>query len=82
MLRKKGLYVISIKTMQLRSPKLQDHNIEVWKLQSKDLPEGWEDMKDIFYYQGLPYILEIIQSILINYNNNDQLANYFRIEKT
>lgn len=47
--------------MQLRLLKLQNNYIETKKLRSKKLLEAWEDMESVFYYQGLLYILEIIQ---------------------
>lgn len=38
-------------------------------------------MKDIFHYQDLPYISEIIYFKIISYYYNDLLASYFEIER-
>lgn len=56
--------------------------MEIKKLQSKELPEAWEDVESILYHQGFPYILEIIWSKLISRYYNDLLASYFGNDKT
>lgn len=39
-------------------------------------------MEDILHYQGLLYVLDIIQSKLVSYYYYDSLANQFRIKTT
>lgn len=70
----------SIGAMRLRLPELQDDNMEVRDLQSKDLLEGQKDIKDLFHYEGLPYVLKIIRSELINCYYNDPLTGYFETQ--
>lgn len=38
-------------------------------------------MEGVLYYQGLPYVPEIIQSELISQHHNNPLTGHFRIEK-
>ncbi len=52
------------------------------KLRLEGLPESWEDIEQVFHYQGLPYIPKVIHSELISRHHNDPLAGYFDIEKT
>ncbi len=52
----KGLYTASIGGMRIRLPELQDDDKDAMKLRSEGLPEGWEDIKQVLYYQGLPYV--------------------------
>lgn len=67
--------------MRLRLSKLQNHNVEVREIQSKDLPKEQKVVEGVLYYQGLLYIPEIIQSKLINCHHNDPLAGHFGIDK-
>ncbi len=66
----------------MRLPELQDDDKEAKKLRSKGLSGGWEDIKQVLYYQGLPYIPKVICSELISRYHNDPLAGNFGIEKT
>ncbi len=68
--------------MRMRLPELQDDDNEAMKVRSEGLPEGWEDIKQVLYYQRLPYIPKVIHSELISRHHNDPLAGYFGIEKT
>ncbi len=52
------------------------------KLRSDGLPEGWEDIEQVLYYQGLPYVPKVIHSGLISRHHNDPLAGHFGIKKT
>ena len=61
---------------------MQESDLEAKKLRNKDLPEGREDVEDIFQYQGLLYFLEIHYSEVISYHQNNLLARYFGINKT
>ncbi len=57
--------------MRIRLSELQDDNKEAMKLRSEGLPEGWEDIKQVLHYQGLPYVPKVIRSELINRHHND-----------
>ncbi len=52
------------------------------KLRSEGLPEGWEDIEQVLYYQGLPYISKVIHSKLISRHHDDFFTSHFGIEKT
>ncbi len=67
----------------MRLPELQDDDKEAKTLRSKQvLPEGWEDIKQVFHYQGLPYVPKVIRSELINRHYDDPFAGHFGTEKT
>ena len=69
--------------MRIRLPELQDNDKEAKKVRSKQiLPEGWEDIKQVLYYQGLLYVPKVIRSELISRHHNDLFAGHFGIEKT
>ncbi len=68
--------------MRMRLPQLQDDDKEAMKLRSKRLPEGWEDIKQVLHYQGLPYVPKVIRSELISRHHDDPLVGHFGIEKT
>ncbi len=52
------------------------------KLRLEVLPEGWEDIEQVLYYQGLSYVPKVIRLELISRHHDDPLAGYFSIEKT
>ncbi len=52
----KGPYTASIGDIRMRLSKLQDDDKEAMKLRSKGLPDGWEDIEQVFHYQGFPYV--------------------------
>ncbi len=66
----------------MRLPELQDDDKEAMKLRSEGLLEGWEDIEQVLYYQGLPYVPKVIHSELISRHHDDPLAGHFGIEKT
>ncbi len=68
--------------MRMRLPELQDNDKEAMKLKSEELPEDWEDIEQILYYQGLPYVPKVIRSELISRHHDDPLVDHFGIEKT
>ncbi len=53
-LTNKRTYTASIGGMRMRLPELQNDDKEVIKFKSEGLTEGWENIKQVFYYQGLP----------------------------
>ena len=65
--------------MQLKLPKLQESDLEAKDLRSKDLLEGWEDVKGILQHQGLLYISKIIYSKVISCHYDNLLAEHFEI---
>ncbi len=62
----KGPYTANIEGMRMRLPELQDDDKETIKLRSEELLEGWEDIDQVFHYQGLPYVPKVIRSELIS----------------
>ncbi len=60
---------------------MQDDDKETKKLRSEGLPEGWENIKQVHHYQGLPYILKVIRSKLIRRHHNDPFTGHFGIEE-
>ena len=60
-------YKASIGGMRLRLSELQESNPEAQELKSKEqLPDDWEDINRVLYYQGLPFVPEAIQTEIIN----------------
>lgn len=76
-----GPYITSIRGIRLRLSKLQESNPKAKKFR-KDLPGGWKDVKDIFYYQGLPYVPKIIYYKIISRHHDNPLVDHFGIKKT
>lgn len=72
---------MSIGGLKMRLLELQDDDKKVKKLRLKGLPKDWEDIKHVFYYQGIPYVLKVICSKLINRYHNNLLAGHLGIEK-
>ena len=68
--------------MKMRLSKLQDDNKEVKKLRSERLSKGWEDVKEVLYYQGLLYVPKVICVELISRYHDNLLAGHFDIKKT
>ena len=73
---------MSIGGMKIKLFELQDDNKEAKKLRLERLLEGWKNIKQIFYYQSLPYMPKIIYSELINRYHNALFAAHFGIKKT
>ena len=69
--------------MRLRLSELQENNEEAKLLRgAAGLLEGWEDVKGVLQYQGLPSVPEIIRSEVISCHHNNLLAEHFGINKT
>ncbi len=66
----------------MKLPELQNDDKQAKKLRSKGLLEGWKDIEELLYYQGLLYVLKLIRLKLISRHYNDPLASHFNIEKT
>ena len=76
-------YIANIGGMRLCFSELQENDEEAKLLRgAASLPEGWEDVKGVLQYQGLPYVPEIICSEMINCYHNGSLVGYFGIDKT
>ncbi len=67
--------------MRIRLLELQDDNKEAKKLRLEGLSEGCEDMEDVLYYQGLPYVPKVICFKLISRHHDNSLIGHFGIEK-
>ena len=65
----------------MRFPKLQNDDKEVKKLWSERLLEGWKDIEEMLYYQGLLYILKVICSELISKHHDNLFTSHFGIKK-
>ena len=69
--------------MRLRLTEPQAHDQQIKEIRSKGtMKEGWEEVEEVLYFQGLLYVPEIIRTELINRHDNNPLAGYFGIEKT
>lgn len=66
----------------MRLPELWDDDKEAKKLRVDNLSKDWKNIKKVFYYQNLLYILKIIHTELINWYYDNQLTRYFGIKKT
>ncbi len=77
-----GPYTASIRGMRMRLPELHDDDKEAMKLRLKGLLEGWKDIEQMFYYQGLLYVPKVIRLELINRRHDNPLVGHFGIEKT
>ena len=66
--------------MRLRLHKLQAEDKQAWKTRAEH-SEGWKDINSMLHHQGLPYVLEIIQTKLISWHHDDLLTGHFEIEK-
>lgn len=68
----------------MKISELQNDDKEAKKLRSEkqQLPAGSEDIKQVFYYQGLLYVLKVIYSKLISRHHDNPLISHFAIEKT
>ena len=66
----------------MRLLELQDDDKEAKTLRSGGLPEGWEDIEQVFHFQCIPYVPKFIRSKLINRHYDNPLADYFGIKKT
>ena len=68
--------------MRLRLQELQSEDKQTRKFRMEQPVKDWQDIKSVLYYQGLPYIPEIIRIELISKHHNDLLAGHFSIKKT
>lgn len=78
----KDFHTASIKAKKLGLFKLKDNDKETKKPRAKKLSESWKNIKKVFYYKKLLYVLKIIYSKLINMYHNNLWAGYFWIKKT
>ena len=75
-------YIVNIGGIRLQLLKLQDEDKKAKVLRAGGLPEGWKEVEGVLQYQGLPYVLEIIRSEVINRHHDDPLVGHFSIDKT
>ena len=72
----------NIRVIWLRLPELQKNNLETKKLKNKNLSKGEKDVKSIFQYYDLLYIMEIIYFKVIRRQHDNTLVGHFAIHKT
>lgn len=72
---------MNIGVMKLQLSKLQKSNKKAKKLKHEFL-KGWKNINNLFQYQSLSYILEVIYFKMINCHYNNLLIGYFGIDKT
>ena len=78
-----NLYKARIGGMRLRLPEPQESDDEVQRIRAtRELQDGYKEVDGVLHHQGLPFILEIIQTELISRHHNDPLAGHFGINKT
>ena len=66
--------------MRLRLAKLQESDEEAQKIKAEGLDE-YVDVDGVLYYQGLPFVPEVIRTELINRYHDNPLAGHFGIDK-
>ena len=74
-------YKASIGGMRLRLSELQESDEEARKIRVEGL-NGYEEINEVLYHQGLPFVPETIRTEIINRHHDDPLARYFGIDKT
>ena len=74
-------YEASINSKRLRLQELQKANREAQELRQQKA-NSYEEINEIFYHQGLPFVLKAIWTELISRHHNNLLAGYFGIKKT
>lgn len=65
----------------MRYSKLQDHDKIVKKLRSRQLLEGWRNIKAVFYYQSFIYFLKVIYLKLIKKYYDNLFRGHFDVKK-
>ncbi len=72
----------SIGGLRLRLPELQAEDQEARRIRKQGLKEGWEEIEEVLYHKGLPYVSKIVKTKLISRYHDDPLASLFGIDKT
>lgn len=72
---------MSIRGIKIRLLELSDDGKKAKKFWSEELPERWEAIEEMLYYQGLPYVPKVICSELISRYHNTSLIGNFEIDK-
>ena len=52
------------------------------KIRAEGLKNRYKEIDEVLHHQGLPFILEVIQTKFINRHYDDSLAGHFGIDKT
>ena len=68
--------------MRLRLSELQESDDEAQKIRAKGLKNGYEEVEEILYHQGLFLVPGSIRTELISRHHDDPLAGNFGINKT
>ena len=61
---------------------LQAKDYKAQKVKEQSLKEGWEEIKEILYHQGLSYVPKILNTKAISQYYNNPLAGHFGTKKT
>ena len=72
----------SIRDLRFRLPELQVEDQAAREIWQQGLKKGWAEVEGVLYYEGLPYLPEIIRTEIISRHHDDPLARHFGIEKT
>ena len=67
--------------MKLRISELQKSNNKARKIRTERLKDVYKEVDRIWYHQKLLFVLEAIQIKLISQYNDNQLVEYFDIDK-
>ena len=68
--------------MRLRLLELQESDDEAQKIRFERLKSDYEEVDGVPHHQGLLFVPEAIQTVLISRYHNDLLAEHFGIDKT
>ena len=61
---------------------MQAKDQKAQKIRKQGLKKVWKNFEGVLYWEGLPYIPEIIKTELINRPHNELLAGHLGIKKT
>ena len=67
--------------MRLELAELQESDKKAQKIRAEGL-DRYKDVNKVLHYQGLPFVLEIIRTELINRHHDKPLVGHFGINKT
>ena len=70
-----------IESIKMKLIELQDNHKNTMKFRSKELPEDYDNIEQVFYYQSLLYVSKVIFSKLISKYHNNLFVGYFGIQK-
>lgn len=75
-------YEASIDRIKLKIEELQKLDKETQILRvARELQKSWEDIDKVLYYQGLLFVLEVMQTKFISWYYDNLLVGYFEVNK-